>query len=63
MQVSLTISSRYQGINSHHLEEIAALKEGQIVFVRESFIVKQMKNFKTKNAETIYLELIIAKKK
>ena len=63
MQVSLTISSRYQGINSHHLEEIAALKEGQIVFVRESFIVKQMKNFKTKNAETVYLELIIAKKK
>ena len=36
---------------------------GNMVFVREGFIVKQMKNFETKNAETIYLELIIVKKK
>ena len=63
MQVSLTITSRYQGFNSHHLEEIVVLKEGEIVFVRGSFIVKQVENFKTENAETICLELIIAKKK
>ena len=36
---------------------------GEIVFVREGFIVKQIKNFETENAETICLELIIAKKK
>ena len=35
---------------------------GKIVFVREGFIVKQMKNFETENAKTICLELIIAKK-
>ena len=33
-----------------------------MVFVR-GFIAKQMKNFETKNAETIYLELTIVKKK
>ena len=33
-----------------------------MVFVRV-FIAKQMKNFETKNAETIYLELTIVKKK
>ena len=36
---------------------------GKIVFVREGVIVKKMKNFETENAETICLELIIAKKK
>ena len=36
---------------------------GEIFFVREGFIVKQMKNFETENAETICLDLIIAKKK
>ena len=35
----------------------------KIVFVREGFIVKQMKNIETENAETICLELVIAKKK
>ena len=34
-----------------------------MVFVREGFIAKQMKNFETKNAETICLELNIVKKK
>ena len=34
-----------------------------MVFIREGFIVKQMKKFETTNAETICLELIIAKKK
>ena len=34
-----------------------------MVFVREGFIVKQMKNFETKNAGTICLELNILKKK
>ena len=34
-----------------------------MVFVREGFIAKQMKNFETKNAETICLELTIARKK
>ena len=33
-----------------------------MVFVRV-FIAKQMKNFETKNAETIYLELTTVKKK
>ena len=47
MQVSLTISSKYQGINSHHLEEIVILREGGIVFVQKGFIVKQMKKFET----------------
>ena len=36
---------------------------GKIDFVHEGFIVKQMKNFETENAETMYLELVIAKKK
>ena len=36
---------------------------GKMFFVREGFIAKQMKNFETKNAETICLELIIIKKK
>ena len=34
-----------------------------MVFIRECFIVKHMKKFETTNAETICLELIIAKKK
>ena len=34
-----------------------------MVFVREDFIAKQMKNFETKNAETICLKLTIVKKK
>ena len=34
-----------------------------MVFVREGFIAKQMKNFETKNAGTICLELTIVKKK
>ena len=63
MQVSLTISSNYQGINSYHLQEIVILKERGIVFVREGFIVKQIKKIETENAETTYLKLIIAKKK
>ena len=59
MQVSLTISSKYQGINSHHLEEIVIIREGGgIVFVREGFIVKQTKNFETKNAEIICLKIV-----
>ena len=33
-----------------------------MVFAREGFIVKQIKNFETENAEAIWLELIIAKK-
>ena len=36
---------------------------GKMGFVREGFIAKQMKNFETKNAETICLELTIVKKK
>ena len=36
---------------------------GKMVFVRECFIAKQMKNFETKNAETICLELTIVEKK
>ena len=36
---------------------------GKMVFVREGFIAKQMKNFETKNAETIFLELTIVEKK
>ena len=36
---------------------------GKTDFVHEGFIVKQMKNFETENAETICLELVIAKKK
>ena len=36
---------------------------GEIVFICEGFIVKQMKNFETEYAETICLELVIAKKK
>ena len=35
---------------------------GKMVFVREGFIAKQIKNFETKNSETICLELTIAKK-
>ena len=62
MQVSLTISSKYQGINSHQLEEIVILREGENGVVREGFIVKQMKNLETENAETICLDLVIAKK-
>ena len=34
-----------------------------MVFAREGFIAKQMKNFETKNAGTICLELTIVKKK
>ena len=36
---------------------------GKLVFIREGFIVKQMKKFETTNAETICLDLVIAKKK
>ena len=54
---------KYQGINSHQLEEIVILREGGIVFVRKGFLVKQMKNFETENPEAICLELVIAKKK
>ena len=36
---------------------------GNIVFVREGFIVKQMKNLETENTETTCLEPIIVKKK
>ena len=36
---------------------------GKMVFVREGFIAKQMKNFETKNTETICLELNIVNKK
>ena len=53
MPVSQTIGSKYHGINSHHLETINILSEGEIVFAREDFIVKPMKNFETKNAETM----------
>ena len=45
------------------LHPIKSQGAGNMVFVREGFIVKQMKNFETKNAETICLELIIVKKK
>ena len=34
-----------------------------MVFVREGFIAKQMRNFETKNKETICVELTIVKKK
>ena len=37
--------------------------EGEIVFIREGYFVKQMKKCETTNAETICLELIIVKKK
>ena len=40
-----------------------SIGEGKMVLIREGFIVKQMKKFETTNAETIYFELIIAKKK
>ena len=36
-----------------------AKRGGKTVFVREGFIVKQMKNFETENAKTICLELVI----
>ena len=36
-----------------------AKRGGETVFVREGFIVKQMKNFETENAKTICLELVI----
>ena len=35
---------------------------GKIVFVQEGFLTKQMKDFDTKNAETICLELTIVEK-
>ena len=63
IQVPLTISSKYKGINSHQLEEFIVLREGEIVFVCKGFIVKHMKNVETKNAETICVELVIDKKK
>ena len=37
--------------------------EEKMVFVRDGFIAKQMKNFETKNAETICLELTFVEKK
>ena len=63
IQVPLTISSKYKGINSHQLEEFIVLREGEIVFVCKGFIVKHMKNFETKNAETICVKLVIDKKR
>ena len=36
---------------------------GKMVFIKEGFIAKQMKNFETINAVTIYLELTINKRK
>ena len=36
---------------------------GKMVFIKEGFIAKQMKNFETINAETICLELTINKRK
>ena len=63
MQVSLTISSKYQGINSYHLEEIVILREGGNSFCSQGFYYNSNKNFETENVETICLELIIAKKK
>ena len=35
----------------------------EIVFVPEGFIVKQIQNFETENAEAICLELVTAEKK
>ena len=68
MQVSLTITSKYQGINSHQLEEIAILSGwgwgwGENSFVCEGFIVIENKNFETENGETLCLELLLVKKK
>ena len=37
--------------------------ECKMVFVREGFIAKQMRNFETKNKEIICVELTIVKKK
>ena len=36
---------------------------GEMVFIREGFVVKQMRKFEATNAETICLEFIIGKKK
>ena len=36
---------------------------GKMVFIKEGFVAKQMKNFETINAETICLELTINKRK
>lgn len=55
MLVFLIISSKHQGINARLMEEI--------VFVPEGFIVKQIQNFETENAEAICLELVTAEKK
>ena len=38
-------------------------EEVKIVFFCEGFVVKQIKNFETENAENIWLELVIPKKK
>ena len=40
MQVSLTISLNYQGINSHQLEEIVVLREGRNSFCSRRFYCK-----------------------
>ena len=45
MLVFLIISSKHQGINARRMEEI--------VFVPEGFIVKQIQNFETENAEAM----------
>ena len=61
MQVSLTKISWYQ---FPPIRRDRNSKGGEkLVFVSRGFIVKQMKNFETENAETICLELVIAKKK
>ena len=64
MPISLTISSKYQVIKFPSRRTDRNSKGmGKVVFVREGFIVKQMKNFETENAETICPELIIVKRK
>ena len=57
------ISSKQKGISFPPLRRDRNPKGGgKIVFVREGFIAKQMKNFETKNSETICLDLTIVKK-
>ena len=50
-------------VGDSHIKRIRRKGGGKIVFILKGFIVKQMKKFETKKAETICLELIIAKKK
>ena len=61
MQVSLTKISWYQ---FPPIRRDRNSKGGEkLVFVSRGFIVKQMKNFETENAETICFKVVIAKKK